>query len=72
MSSVLKKADKLNLSLSLYPTSLANLVVEVGTRHSHQILFEMPQLKTCNIYFLYVLSMLFIFLFSALPICLVL
>ena len=22
----------------LYPTSLANLVVEVGTRHSHQIL----------------------------------
>ena len=24
----------------LYPSSLANLVVEVGTRHSHQILFE--------------------------------
>ena len=23
----------------LYPTSLANLVVEVGTGHSHQILF---------------------------------
>ena len=23
----------------LYPTSLANLVVEVGTRHSHQTLF---------------------------------
>ena len=24
----------------LYPTSLANLVVEVGTRHSHQILLQ--------------------------------
>ena len=24
----------------LYPTSLANLVVEVGTRHSHQTLFN--------------------------------
>ena len=24
----------------LYPTSLANLVVEVGTRHSHQTLFH--------------------------------
>ena len=24
----------------LYPTSLANLVFEVGTRHSHQILLE--------------------------------
>ena len=24
----------------LYPTSLANLVVEAGTRHSHQILLQ--------------------------------
>ena len=26
--------------VTLYPTSLANLVVEVGTRHSHQILLQ--------------------------------
>ena len=25
----------------LYPTSLANLVVEVGTRHSHQTLLQL-------------------------------
>ena len=31
----------LNLVI-LYPTSLANLVVEVGTRHSHRILFQVP------------------------------
>ena len=27
----------------LYPTSLANLVVEVGTRHSHQTLLKIEQ-----------------------------
>ena len=35
----------LKLLASLYPTSLANLVVEVGTRHSQQILFRDILLK---------------------------
>ena len=34
-----KKIFSLYNTVILYPTSLANLVVEVGTRHSHQILF---------------------------------
>ena len=28
----------------LYPKSIANLVVEVGTRHNHQILFTLGKL----------------------------
>ena len=32
----------------LYPTSLANLVVEVGTRHSHQTLFWLVSDRTYN------------------------
>ena len=32
-----------NLAI-LYPTSLANLVVKVGTRHSHQILLGLQDL----------------------------
>ena len=39
----------LNLAI-LYPTSLANLVVEVGTRHSHQTLF--PQNSFTQFYIL--------------------
>ena len=35
----------------LYPTSLANLVVEVGTRHSHQTLLMMCCRPTKTIYF---------------------
>ena len=32
----------------LYPKSLANLLVEVGTRHSHQILFMGLLRKVCK------------------------
>ena len=32
----------------LYPTSLANLVVEVGTRHSHQTLLTGPSIGLDN------------------------
>ena len=34
----------------LYPTSLANLVVEVGTRHSHQTLLPTLFYKDVNSY----------------------
>ena len=39
----------------LYPTSLANLVVKVGTRHSHQILLGPSVLWTIkeNVTFIY-------------------
>ena len=33
----------------LYPTSLANLVVEVGTGHSHQILLKLISKKWTSI-----------------------
>ena len=35
----------------LYPKSLVNLVVEVGTRHSisHQMLFSIAQMKIINL-----------------------
>ena len=34
---------------TLYPKSLANLVDEVGIRHSHQILLVTPMLEIMNI-----------------------
>ena len=36
----------------LYPTSLANLVVEVGTRHSHQTLLGNTKIKRCLFFYL--------------------
>ena len=36
--------NPINFFAILYPTSLANLVVGVGTRHSHQILLIMADL----------------------------
>ena len=34
--------NRIQFLATLYPTSLENLVVEVGTRHSHQILLLVP------------------------------
>ena len=36
--------------LILYPTSLANQVVEVGTRHSHQILLDPHETNLSSIW----------------------
>ena len=39
--------NPINFFAILYPTSLVNLVVEVGTRHCHQILLECPFIDCC-------------------------
>ena len=45
-----------NVGHSRYPTSLANLVVEVGTRHSHQILLCIMQISI-YIYFKWIVML---------------